>query len=234
MLWHIYLVRNKKTSFFFDEWDLLQGVSACFLTVFCVTSFPQQSSVMYPGTFCSGGICSKSMSWLSGGGKEKQTRHVRAVEATSFWSSYSTMIPSGHLCTLPVAKPLSGTLSSLQPPLPSSLSWFLSLPTRAKYTLSYSLPHSPLLYRARSPSIISESAISFCEGFNPYRAVSIRHLVTCLAQTGAERILNEKDGNNWVCLCLSHRRHNFYFFIAFAHFRKRACKTPLKRRTVSR
>lgn len=231
MLWHIYLVRNKKTSFFFNEWNLLQGASARFLTVFCVSPFPQQSSVMYPGTFCSGGICSKSMSWLSGEGKEKQTRHVRVVEATSFWPSCSTMIPSGHLCTLPAAEPLPGTLSSLQPPLPSSLSWLPSLPTRGKYTLSYSLSQPAAL---QSQIFIDHFWISFCEGFNPYRAVSIRHLVTCLAQIGAERILNEKDGNNRVHLCLSHRKHNFYFFIAFTCFKKAACKRPLKWRMVSR
>lgn len=74
-----------------------------------------------------------------------------------------------------------------------------------------------------------EFSINFCEGgFHPYPAVSIRHLVTCMAQIGACQILNEKDGSNWVCLCLSHRKRTFHFFIVFASFKMRAGKMPLK------
>ena len=96
----------------------------------------------------------------------------------------NSLIASGHLCTIPVAKPLSGMSSSVQLPIPSSQSWFLSLPEHGRYTLSYNLPPAQPA-ALQSETFIDnscESTISFCGGgFHPYPAVSIRHLVTHLA-----------------------------------------------------
>lgn len=78
--------------------------------------------------------------------------------------------------------------------------------------------------------------------FHPYWTVSIRHLVTCVAQIGTCWMVNEKDGRNLLYFCLSHRRHSvfllacfvFLFFIMFTSFKMKAWKTPLKWRMVAR
>jgi len=179
----------------------------------------------------SNGSCSKATYWPAGGRKE-ETEDVRVVEASGFWSSYSTMITSGHLCTLPAAKPLSGISSSVPLHLPSSSAWFLALPTRGECTLPCSLPHSLLLCRARP----SRRLLWVCHRLLGRRFSSwpVRLLATRLAQIGAHRILNERGGSNRACLCLSCRRHSFHFFIVFARFKMRAWEMPLKWRMVAR
>jgi len=43
--------KQKPPPFSFGGWDLLQGLSAQFFSVFCVSPFPQQSPVMYLDDF---------------------------------------------------------------------------------------------------------------------------------------------------------------------------------------
>lgn len=116
-----------------------------------------------------------------------------------------------HLCTLPVSKPLTGMSCSVQLPHPQFPVLVSYLPKHGTFLQppSQNAASRGETFRADCP----ESSTTFHEGgFHPRPALSSRHLVTCLAQISACQILNEKDGSNCVCLCLSHRRNRFLFF----------------------
>lgn len=206
MLQHIYLVRNKKTIFLL-WWVGSPAGSFCTVSYsFLCVPFP--TTVLCNVPAWPSVMVSVQRLWIDLLGEERRRQKgIRVVEASSFWSSYSTVITSGHLRTVPVAKPRSGTV------LPQSTTrpQFLSLvPQPANTWWVQALLQPPSLPR-QPPALQSltfrdsccEFTINFDDGgFHPYPAVSIRHLVTCLAQIGTHQILNKRGGSNWAGFCV--------------------------------
>lgn len=131
--------------------------------------------------------------------------------ATALWCLRESLI-------LPVSKPLNGMSCSVQIPHPQFLVFIFYLPKLGTF-LQPPSPQNAVsqgnTFRADCP----ESTTNSCEGgLHPHPALSSRYLVTCLAQMSACQILNEKDGSNWVGLCLSHRRHSFLLLLFSSFF----------------
>ena len=97
--------------------------------------------------------------------KKGEEKDAGGVEATAFWSSYSTGV-SGHLCTLPVSKPLIGMSCSAQLPHPHLLVLVSYLPKLGTFI------QLPPQNAASQGNAFRADCTNFCEGgLHPHPAL---------------------------------------------------------------